>query len=37
MFAYILITLLVIAGPLAYVAGRDSRVDEHSRRRRYQD
>jgi hypothetical protein len=31
---FILITLLVIAGPLAYLARVDSRIDEVGRRRR---
>jgi hypothetical protein len=35
MFGYILITLLVIVGPLAYLAGVDSRIDERSRERRF--
>jgi hypothetical protein len=35
MFGYILITLLLIVGPLAYLAGADSRIDEKSRRRRF--
>jgi len=35
MFGYILITLLLIVGPLAYFAGADSRIDEVARRRRY--
>jgi hypothetical protein len=30
---FVLITLLLLAGPLAVVAGVDSRIDEHSRRR----
>jgi hypothetical protein len=34
MFGYVLITLLVIVGPLAYLAGVDSRLDERSRERR---
>jgi hypothetical protein len=34
MFGYILITLLVIVGPLAYFAGADSRRDEKARLRR---
>jgi hypothetical protein len=33
MFGYVLITFLVLVGPLAYLAGVDSRVDEHARRR----
>jgi hypothetical protein len=35
MFGYILITLLVLVGPLAYLGGADSRIDERSRRDRY--
>ena len=35
MFGYLLITLLLLVGPLAYFAGADSRVDERSRERRY--
>ncbi|MDQ3671778.1 MAG: hypothetical protein M3364_04965 [Actinomycetota bacterium] len=35
MFGYVLIALLVIVGPLAYVAGVDSRIDERSPRRRF--
>ena len=35
MFGYILITLIVLAGPLADVARRDSRIDENARQRRY--
>jgi len=35
MFGYILITLLVIVGPLAYLAGADSRIDENTRSRRF--
>jgi len=31
--AFIVITLLLIAGPLAYAFGVDSRVDELDRRR----
>jgi hypothetical protein len=34
-FGYILITLLVIAGPLAYFAGVDSRIDEKTRQSRF--
>jgi hypothetical protein len=34
MFGYVLITLLLIVGPLAYLAGVDSRIDEKSRERR---
>jgi hypothetical protein len=35
MLGFILITLLLIAGPLAYLAGIDSRIDEAARRRRF--
>ena len=35
MFGYVLIALIVLVGPLAYLAGKDSRIDEHSRRGRY--
>jgi hypothetical protein len=35
MFGYVLITLLVIAGPLAVLAGIDSRVDEETRQQRF--
>ncbi len=35
MFGYVLIAFLVLVGPLAYVAGVDSRIDEKSRRRRF--
>jgi hypothetical protein len=35
MFGYILITLLLIVGPLAYLAGADSRIDEKLRERRF--
>jgi hypothetical protein len=34
MFGYVLITFLLVIGPLAVLAGVDSRVDEHTRRRR---
>ena len=30
-----LIALMLVAGPLALIGGRDSRIDEASRRRRY--
>jgi hypothetical protein len=32
MIGFVIITLLLLAGPLAYFAGVDSRKDEHSRR-----
>ena len=35
MFGYILIALIVVLVPLAYVSGADSRVDDVARRRRY--
>jgi hypothetical protein len=35
MFGYFLIAMIVLVGPLAYLAGKDSRIDEHSRRSRY--
>jgi hypothetical protein len=35
MFGYVLITLLVIAGPLAVLAGVDSRIDEKHRQQRF--
>ena len=35
MFGYILITLLVLAGPLAVFAGADSRIDEKTRQQRF--
>jgi hypothetical protein len=35
MFGYVFIMLLVIVGPLAYLAGVDSRLDEKSRERRF--
>jgi hypothetical protein len=35
MFGYVLIALLVLAGPLAVLAGVDSRIDEKSRQQRY--
>jgi hypothetical protein len=34
-FGYVLIALLLIVGPLACVAGVDSRIDEKSRGRRF--
>jgi len=33
MLGFVLVSLLLIIGPLALVAGVDSRVDERSRRR----
>jgi len=33
MVGFIIITLLLIVGPLAYFAGADSRVDDLARRR----
>jgi len=35
MFGYVLIALLLLVGPLALVAGVDSRIDETARRRRF--
>jgi len=35
MFVYILIAFIVLVGPLAVLAGADSRVDDVSRRRGY--
>ena len=35
MFGMILIILIVVAAPLAYAIGADSRVDEVARRRRF--
>jgi hypothetical protein len=35
MFGYVLLTLLLIVGPLAYFFGADSRYDEVARRRRH--
>ena len=35
MFGLVVITLVVALGPLAYVAGVDSRIDDVARRRRY--
>ena len=37
MFGFVVLALLLVAGPLAVVAGADSRIDEHARRRRYND
>lgn len=34
MFGLVLISLLVLIGPLAVIAGADSRLDEVGRRRR---
>jgi len=35
MFGYVLIALIVALGPLAYLAGADSRIDEVDRQRQY--
>jgi len=35
MFGYFLIAFILLVGPLAYLAGTDSRIDENERRRRY--
>jgi hypothetical protein len=37
MFGYFLIAFILLVGPLAYVAGKDSRIDENDRLRRYHD
>jgi hypothetical protein len=34
-FGYLLITFLIVIGPLAYLAGADSRIDERSPDRRF--
>jgi hypothetical protein len=34
-FAYVLLVFIVLIGPLAVMAGRDSRVDENERLRHY--
>jgi hypothetical protein len=34
-FAYFLIAFIVLIGPLAVVAGKDSRLDENDRLRHY--
>jgi len=35
MFAFLLIALIAVFLPLAYLRGADSRIDEVARRRRY--
>ena len=35
MFMYFVIAFIVLVGPLAYLAGKDSRIDEKTHRRRY--
>jgi hypothetical protein len=35
MFWYVLVIFLVVVGPLAYLSGVDSRIDERSRDRRF--
>jgi hypothetical protein len=35
MFGLILIALIVVAAPLAYALGADSRIDDVARRRRF--
>jgi hypothetical protein len=35
MFGFILIALIVVAAPLAYAIGADSRIDDVARRRRF--
>jgi hypothetical protein len=37
MFGLLLLTFLVVVGPLAYFAGVDSRVDDVERRRHVSD
>ena len=34
MFGFVLLTFILVVGPLAYFAGADSRVDDVARRRR---
>ncbi len=34
MFGYIVIVFLLVVGPLAVIAGADSRIDDVARRRR---
>jgi len=33
-FGYLVIAFLLLVGPLAYLSGVDSRIDERARRRR---
>jgi hypothetical protein len=35
MFTFFVIAFLLVVGPLAYLAGADSRIDEVERRRHY--
>jgi hypothetical protein len=35
MFGYFVIAFIVLVGPLSYFYGKDSRLDEHNRTRRY--
>ena len=35
MFVYFVLAFIVLVGPLAYLAGKDSRIDENARRHRY--
>ena len=35
MFAYFVLAFIVLVGPLAYLYGKDSRIDERDRTRRY--
>jgi hypothetical protein len=35
MFGFVLLTLLLVVGPLAYFAGVDSRIDDVERRRHF--
>ncbi len=37
MFGFVLLTFLLVVGPLAYLAGVDSRVDDHEYRRHLAD
>ena len=34
-FMYFVIAFIVLVGPLAFLAGKDSRIDENTQRRRY--
>jgi hypothetical protein len=35
MFGFVVLTFLIVVGPLAYLAGVDSRVDDVDRRRHH--
>jgi hypothetical protein len=37
MFAYVLLAFILLVGPLAVIAGVDSRIDEHARPDRFTD